>query len=334
MKKIVLVLFTMFVVCAFAGAQEVTEEQNEVSAEQTSSEESQKPFQNHILTLAGFNALQVEEEDFILTPSLNLQYMRIKNKGVESKQPDAIVIGAGYSWDHFTTGLGPDKIDNFHGINLMGNISAGKNSFTAMVASSGEVPFSSFKTITAGLMYTRQIVQTDNISFVFGGGIMAGDFGLKIKDFNIYVIPLPLFSFNYQNDVFAGGISVMGLPSVSLALFPKSMFRLKGSCGMAGFKSVRDVTFDAALVCYPLWYTELKEMVSVSAGVQNKVAGYTLKDKTSYGYQYYSVYGEINATLVSIRAGYNFDGKKRYEGDEVGDMYKGMFATVQAMYMF
>lgn len=329
MKKLLFILLTAFVFTSFAAAQEDLQE-NEVS-EKT---ENQKPFQDHLLTMAGFSALQIDEEDFILSPSVNLQYMHIKNEGVESWQPDAIVIGAGYSMDHLTKGLGPKKADTFHGINLMGNLVAGKNSFIAMVAAGGEEPFSSWKNFSGGLMYTRQLVKNDNISFSAGLGVMAGDLGIKIMNYKLYVIPLPVFSFNYQNDIFEGGISMMGLPSLSLTLFPKSMIRFKGSCGLAGFSSIRDLTFDAALVCYPLINTKVKELVSVSAGVMNNVKSLTLKDKTQYDYQYYSAYGEISATFVVLRAGYNFNGVTRVKNKETGSLYNGLFASAQAMFMF
>ena len=319
MKKLLLILCTIFVVCASLTAQE---------------EEAAKPFQDHVLTMLGFKALQIEEEDYVLSPSVNLQYMHIKNEGIVSKQPDAIVIGAGYSLDHYTKGLGPDEVANFHGINLMGNVAAGKNSFMVMLASSGEVPFSSINTITAGLMYTRQLVNTDNMSFTAGAGVIAGDLGLKIKDFDIYCVPLPLFSFDYHNDYFAGGVSMMGLPTVSILLFPKAPVRFNGNCGMAGFSSIRDLTFDCALTGYPLWNTKVKELIAVSAGVMNTVKTSVLKDKTKYSYQYYSVYGEINATFVTFRCGYNFNGEKRIDKDVNGDMYKGLFASAQAMFMF
>jgi len=66
----------------------------------------------------------------------------------------------------------------------------------------------------------------------------------------------------------------------------------------------------------------------------NSVNSSFLKDKTKYSFQYYSVYGEINASLVKLRAGYNFDGEKRINKDVKGEMYKGLFASVQAMFMF
>ena len=54
-----------------------------------------------------------------------------------------------------------------------------------------------------------------------------------------------------------------------------------------------------ALVCYPLFKTMLKEALSVSVGVMNKS-----------------------------------DGKKYVNSQITGDMYKGVFASLQAMYMF
>ena len=312
--------------CAFLSAQ------NEPEAESDS--KVQKDFQNNILTMAGFQSLQTAEKDFVFTPSVNLQYMRMKNEGVISSQPDFLVIGAGYSLDHFTKGLGPDKVDNLHNCNLMSNFGWGKNSFTAMVASGGEVPFSSIHNITGGLMYSREFISTDKLSFAFGGGIMAGDFGLSIGDFNIYVLPLPILSFSYQNDYVAAGIAMMGLPAVQLILFPKSMFRFNGSCSLSGFDSIRDLTFDCALACYPLINTKAKDFLSVSAGVMNTSSSHKLKDNTAYGYQYYTAYGEINATFVTFRCGYNFDGKVLVDSKPVADMYKGVFASVQAMFMF
>lgn len=341
MKKLILLFITFSVFCALFSAQEVleTDEQTNQSSEINNSEDpaQEKPFQNHVLSALGFQAIQTAEKDFIFTPSVNLQYMRIKSEGVESKQPDAIVIGAGYSQNIFTAPLGKDKVQNIHGVNLMGNLAIGKNSFMAMVASSGEVPFSNIRTVTGMVMYTRQLLDTENFSFLLGGGIVVADLGLKIGDFELFVIPLPVFNFSYTNDYFYGAISMMGLPEISIVLLPKSMYRLNGKLGMAGFSSVRDITFDCALAYYPLYNSEnegIKELLCISAGIMNQASAFKLKDNKSYGYQCYSVYGEVNASFVSVRCGYNFDGKMLVDNEIKKDMYKGMFATVQGMMMF
>jgi len=347
MKKLLLTIFTIISFCVFSTAQENSQSQIESSAveesssemnisESTGTEEAkpQKDFQNHLIPVLGFQALQIEEKDFILSPSINLQFMRTKSKGVESAQPDLLVIGGGYSQNYYTCGIGPDRIKSLHSVNLLASLGWGKHSFTGMLASGGEIPFSSPKTLTGGLMYTCQLVNTENIKFSLGGGIIVADTGIKIKDFPIYCFPLPLFSFTYANKIVSATASVMGAPSLQLILFPKSMFRLKGSCGIAGFKSIRDLAFDCALVYYPLFNSVLKEALSISAGVKNTHSSTILRDKTKIGYQYYCAYGEINASFITLACGYNFDGKVLIDDEVKGDMYKGIFASIKAMYMF
>ncbi len=328
MKRLLQVFIILSLFCVSVAAQE-----NEALelAEDTA---AVKPFQNHIIPVLGFDLLQTDQKDFILTPSVNLQYMRVKSPGVESHQPDAIVIAGGYSQNYFTAGLGPDSVKRLHNINLMANLAFGKNTFVGMVSSGGEAPFSSIDTVTAALMYMRQLVKNEHFDFSLGLGIMAGDFGIKIKNYYLYVLPVPLFNFSYTNDYFYGSIGMTGTPGINITLFPKAMFRLNGSLGASGFSSVRDIVFDCSLACYPLMKTDAKDFLRVSAGLTNNINSYKLKSGKSYGYQSYAVYGEVNAQLVNLRAGYNFNGKTLVDRKESGDMYKGLFASLQAMYVF
>ena len=118
-KKIILLFIAFSVFCAQFSAQELleTEEQENQTSEINNSKEPawEKPFQNHVLTALGFQAIQTAEKDFVFTPSVNLQYMRIKSEGVEAKGPDTIMLGAGYSQNIFTAGLGPDNVKQLYG---------------------------------------------------------------------------------------------------------------------------------------------------------------------------------------------------------------------------
>ena len=333
MKKI-FVLFVSLCCLSFTVTAQEAEEETSVVENATETPAEIKDFQNHIIPAFSFQTLQLEQKDFILSPSLNLQYMRIKNPGVVSSQPDSIAIGAGYSMDYFTAGLMSENIRRLHNANVLGSVGFGKNTIACMVPSGSEIPFSSIQSVTGALFYTRQLVKKENVSFLLGGGIIVGDFGFKIKDFPIYVVAIPMFSFNYNNKIFSSTISILGLPSLQLTLFPKSIVRVKGSCGIAGFSSIRDLTFDCALIYYPFKNTKANELVYVAAGVMNKSASTILLDKTKIRYQYYSAYGEISATFITLKGGYNFDGKKYVNSTEAGDMYKGLFASVQAMFMF
>ena len=286
----------------------------------------------HVVPMLGFQMLQTDEKDFVLSPSAALQYMCVEN--LEDPSSDGLVLAAGYALNHHMQALGPESVKNTHSINLFGSYTFGKNNFVGIVNSEGEIPFSSIQAVNGGVMYTRQLVKTDNISFVFGAGIIVGDLGLKIKDLNIYCLPLPVFSFNYKNDIVDASVSLLGLPSLSLTLFPEAMVRFKGSCGLAGLKSVRDITFDCALVYYPFLKTKTKDMIYISAGIMNTVSNTVLRDKIKYGFQYYSVYGEVSATLVTLRCGYNYNGTNRIDDETVSSLYKGFFGSLTAMYMF
>ena len=323
-KKLVIVLMCLF--CAFLSAQE--------EAETKADAKPQKDFQNHVVPVLGFQALQTDEKDFIFTPNAAVQFVRTKSEGVESAQPDTIMAAASYSQLISTVGYGVDEIKNLHALSLMGNIAFGKNMITAMFSNSGKQLFSSNSTLTGGLMYTRELINNDSFNFRLGIGVMAGDFNLKIAGYYIYVIPLPVFSLSYTSEYFNSSLSMMGLPSLSMTLFPKSIVRVKGQCGIAGFSSIRDLTFDCAIAYHPFAKKTGGDFLSFSAGVMNQHSSFTPDRNERNTFQYYSVYGEINASFIVLRGGYNFNGKKIHNDEVVSDLHKGVFASIQAMYMF
>ena len=318
MKKRLNILLSASLLCFTAAGQE--EEKGPVAS-------------NHLMPSASFSALQIDSKDFVLSPSAGLQFMRIKNPKVQSHNPDLLMAGFSYSQNYFTQGLGAEQVKRIYGCSFMGNIMTGKNSFSAMVASNGEVPFSNIKTVSGALLYNRQLYKSQNLSFTLGAGLMVGDFGINIYGVDIYVFAMPVMSFSYTNNVLSTTISAMGLPAFKFTLFPKSMFRINTSAGIAGFKSVRDITFDCALAYYPLTSEKLKDALSISLGVMNRHSDFVLKDKTKYGYQYYCAYGEINASLLVLRCGYNFDGIRKVNDEITGEMPEGFFASLNATFV-
>ena len=316
----------MSLLCALLSAQE--------NAEALSNQAAQKDFRNNFVPVLGFKALQTDEKDFIFTPNVAAQFMRIKSKGVESAQPDSIVAAASYSQLISTKGYGENEIKNLHDLSLMGNIGFGKNLITAMFSINGKQLFSSNSTLTGGLMYTRELINNNSWNFKLGLGVLAGDFGLKVAGYYIYVIPLPVFSLSYTSEYFNSSLSMMGLPSLSMTLFPKSIVRVKGQCGIGGFSSIRDLTFDCALAYYPFAKKAGGDFLSFSAGVMNQKTGFNPYATEKNTFQYYSAYGEINASFLVLRGGYNFNGKKQHNNEAAEDMHKGFFASIQAMYMF
>lgn len=282
----------------------------------------------NVIPFAGCKYLQTAEEDYLLSPSAGIQIMSVvSDSGVLS-------TSANYSMNYYNRGFGEEKVKYLHGINLTGSYNWDKNGVTVVLGSNGEVPFSDIKTMMGLALYTRQIVKTESFSFVFGGGIMAGDLDRSIRGVNIYAIPFPVFSLNYHNDFVATSLAFMGEPSFSLELFPKSIVRFDGKVSLVGFDSVKDIAFDCAIRAYPFNNTALGEIISIAAGVLNTKETYKLANKDEYGFQYYSAYGELNATFLTLRCGYNFNGSKIFNKEVKGDMYNGIFASVSAMFFF
>ena len=339
MKRVFVFVGIIFFACTLVNAQENVSENLEESVQvadesQEKNEEEKKDFRNFIIPSLDFNVLQIGEKDFCFSPVASLQFMRIKNSEVISSQPDSILLSASYAPTIFNNGIGDDEVKMLHSLSFVGSVGFNKNLLMALVSSNGEIPFSDIRSVIGGLLYSRDLIKTDKLSFSLGAGIVFGDFDLNIKGFDIYVIPLPLFSLNYYSNICDLSLSLMGPPSFRFTFFPKKMFRFKGSLGIMNFDSIRDLTFDFAFVCYPLNKTSAGDFLSIALGIMNDETSFVLKDKKEYGWQHYSVYAELDASLVSFKAGYNFNGKNLIDEEAVSDLYKGIFATIHAMYFF
>jgi len=328
MRKLFFCFCIISCFCCFVSAQETAQDSAESEGKE---DKDQGDFRNFFVPDLSFQALQIGEEDWVFSPSASLRYIRTKKAGVKSSQPDSIVASVSYTPNIFTSGLGDDNVKYLHSLSLMGSTGFGKNNLLALVSSNGEVLFSDIRTLFGGLLYTREIFKKKSFSLSLGAGLVVGDLGIKIRGVSIYFFPLPMFSLSYSSDILNASLSLMGL---NLTLFPKKMFRFEGQCGITRFDSIRDLTFDCKLVYYPMHNTGAGDFLAVAAGVMNEKASFSLRDKEKYGWQYYCVYGEVDASLVQIKAGYNFNGRNMLDDEPVSDLHKGFFASIKAMYFF
>ncbi|MBO7638093.1 MAG: hypothetical protein J6S91_03865 [Treponema sp.] len=281
--------------------------------------------------------LQLGEENYLLSPSGSLQLMWTKSEESDSKAPDKITGKVSYSEDIFTKGIEGYDEKLFHGLGLFGKVVCGKNSFLLKVDGRGANPFGSYKNFEGLLMYGRQLVKTDSINLTLGGGLAATDTGINIKGVNLFVVPMPMVYFNYSGEILEAEFEFIGLPSLRFTLLPQNMFRLIGNCSLAGFDLPTDLRFDCAISCFPLKEGPMKDYLSISAGISNNVNKFRIDTDNSLKHQYYCAYGEINATAISIRAGYAFSGKEilSANGEKTKRDYEGGFyASIQGMYKF
>ncbi|MCR5063073.1 MAG: hypothetical protein K6A89_07275, partial [Treponema sp.] len=282
--------------------------------------------------MLSFDLFQESPEAFILTPGIAFQFAKTKPEDSDSKEPDAIVLGASYSQNIFTCGIADTSSYNIFNLSIMGSLVLKRHQLMFMGSTSGETIFKDLSTSMGLLGYTYQFIKTDHVNFQLGLGVAAMGAGVEIGEITLYAIPLPMLNLSYNSKIFNGALSYMGSPSLDVVLFPKSMFRLKGSCTVGGFSSISDIGFDCSVACYPFVKTA-GDFLSVSAGVCTNGSSYVYGDKNKLTYISYCAYGEINASALIIRAGWNFTGEKIIN-KEKNPYNGGLFLKVQAMYAF
>lgn len=338
MKKSLAVLFTLglFAFSMYADEMDISSDfviQNDDEAQAvTEDAEEEKEKTTMYAPLLEFGLFQESPEAFILSPGAAFQFAKTKPKDSEAKGPDSIVLGASYYQHIFTCGIADSSSFQNHVLSVMGTMGIKRHNFLMMGTTAGEELFKDLRNSSGVFGYMYQFVNTEHVDFNLGGGILVADLGIQIDDFNLYAIPFPLLTFTYKSHVFMGNLSVLGLPTVTLMLFPESMFRVKGTCGFAGFSSVRDLIFDCSVSAYP-FIKNLGDLISFSAGISGNADSYVYDSNKTLRYNYYTAYGEINASALIIRAGWNFNGEKIFNEKEAA-YDGGFFLKVQAMYAF
>ena len=126
------------------------------------------------------------------------------------------------------------------------------------------------------------------------------------------------------------------MPDAIITLFPENMFRIRSSFALAGFDLPADFMGDLALCCYP-FSGFLKDLASISAGASHEVKKFRINTENSLKYDYFTAYGQLSITALTVRAGYAFGGRQTVRAKDIkesSDYKGGFFLTSQAMYKF
>ncbi len=327
MKRIIVLLACAKMCCALFA--------NEAGVGASSEAVEKSPdFQNHLIPNVSLTVVQTDDKDYLFNPSGGVQFMRIKTGQVDSWQPDFFSVNANYGQYKFTQGIGSDKDKNFYEFDLTGNAVWGKNTFVAIFGSGGYVNDFKAALLTGAFIYNRQFIKTKHVTFEAGCGISIGDTGEKIEGVEIWAMPVITLGLKFDSEYFQAYTGFMGAPVLNFTVMPNSIVRLKASASLTGTDSIRDVVFDAAVVCSPFKYTKLGENITVSSGLMHSKSKVAYDVKEKYGIHYFTAYGEIDAKLLTLRAGYNFGGEWIHKKDVTGDMKNGLFASASVKYCF
>lgn len=298
---------------------------------------SQKEFKLNIIPQLDFCMLQLEKNTFMFSPSGNFQFKYQKEESASIKGPDIIAGSLSYGQDFFSNDYSVMGEKHFHKLGVFGKVVSGKNVFLLKVDDRGARPFESYKNFEGLCFYARTIIDTESTQLDIGGGLAATDTGIVLAGLDIFFVPLPMIHFSYKNQIVDAEMEWIGLLDAIITLFPQSMFRVRSSFALAGFDLPKDIMGDLALCCYPFRDGFLKDLAFVSAGVTHEVKKLRIDTETSLKYDYFTAYGQLSITALTVRAGYAFGGRQTFRGKDckiTKDYDGGFFATIQAMYKF
>ena len=134
-----------------------------------------------------------------------------------------------------------------------------------------------------------------------------------------------MIHFSYKNQLVDAEMEWIGMPDAIITLFPESLFRIYGTFALAGFDLPTDIMGDLALCCYPFREGFMKDIASISVGATHEVKKFRINLDNSLKYDYFTAYGQLSITALTLRGGYAFGGNLNRGG---------IFLTAQAMYKF
>lgn len=291
----------------------------------------------NIIPQLEFGMLQLEEKSYIFSPAATLGFKYTKNEASVSAGPDLIAGSLSYGQDIFSKSVMGIEEKNFHKLGAFGKVVSGKNTFLLKVDGRGANPFASYKNFEGLLFYARKLIDTNTTQLDIGGGLAATDTGIVIGGIDIFVVPLPMIHFSYKNKMIDAEMEWIGMPDAIITLFPENMFRIRSSFALAGFDLPTDIMGDLALCCYPFKDGFLKDIASISVGASHEVKKFRVDLGKSLKYDYFTAYGQLSITALTVRAGYAFGGRQTVRAKDIkttSSYMGGFFATIQAMYKF
>lgn len=245
---------------------------------------------------------------------------------------DSLLTAVSYSNYRYRTG-------EFHSAALYFNKQAKRHEILIVAYSSAKRLFSNIYDFNAGAFYGWRISHSPEFSLVLGGGLMAGDTGFEYNGGDAWpVIPLPMVKSTYDNDIISADFDFIGSSSLSFTVGPNNIIRFNGELSARRYERIEDLVFDAAIEYRPFYDDADKDYFGFSIGVHNNSNSFTMGEKkTSYYFNYYSAYAEIDLSCLVLSGGYVFNVNEINHMDKVTvreEFDDGYFVSATLMYLF
>ncbi len=294
------------------------------------------------LSLTATSAMAEEKNMYI--PLGEYEYVTLESRTVQSPSLGAMVIGEDflisgiYKYGSFIDESPQGYPGHYHSIDTMFETHWGKHQVLSSFKTESDEPFTGgWATLQATGIYNYQVMKGKKLNVRLGLGASLGDFGIDLDNGkNWPLIPVPYLGMEYRSRIIQADFSFVFGPNLSLTIFPERKIRFTGEAEINNYRDLQDLIFTTS-VHYRFFSgaDSSNDFAGVAVGITNTGFGFTPGGGDEpYEIQYYSVFSELDLTLLKISGGYCFNGQERLGKASPEDLGNGYFMNIQAMYQF
>ncbi|MDR0497137.1 MAG: hypothetical protein LBH42_05960 [Treponema sp.] len=189
-------------------------------------------------------------------------------------------------------------------------------------------------TFQTGLGWGYEVIRRPSVSFILGGAVAVGDFGLTLPSGEVWpVIPVPLIRFGIDTQLFYSSFDFLTGPNFSFTVAPKEKIRFTGDMRMDNYRSITDIICE-----YILWYRlfgndhKLGDFAGIGLGFKNDSVDFVLSENSIvFELQQSSVFAVFDLSILKIEGGWVFDSRYLVDGVKTGNPGKGFYVSVQGI---
>ncbi len=238
--------------------------------------------------------------------------------------------------------------DSYQNIDIFSEIQKDNSQLLFIFKSSTDSPESlELQTFQSALVYGYKLLDKEQLSLVFGGGVAFSDFGIEYSGGKTWpILPVPLLKIKTHNKYLGTKFEFITSPNLDIILFPANRWRATFEGRFDQLRDERDLLFESKLQ-YRFFSAsdKLGDFAGIAIGLKNdnygsfnlaKRENEDCQENETLEIQYRSVFAELDLSFLKVSTGCTFDGREVYEREETTykNLDDGWFVAVQGAWQF
>lgn len=280
------------------------------------------------------------EGDTQYLPLAKYDYLSVKDQQINSAGGGLVIVSdrlffAGiYTYHSFAEQPELSYPEKYQGIELLVDGKINRHGYLAVFKSISDQPvYGGLPTYQGAVAYSYELIAGEHLTLALGAGLAVSDFGIELSNGKPWpILPVPLVRLGYTSTLIDLKLELITGPNLSFVMAPDSRIRFLGDFRMDQFRDIRDLIFECALE-YRLFPADhvMGELAGISAGAKSDRLSFVPASKDEdLDIHYYSLFGRLDLSLLSITAGYAFDTVQILSENKSSKLGTGFFISIQA----